>query len=101
MEIYWKEQAAYDENGHFLAMIHQLPDAQFYGFLNYETEEIDFRQNKIKAETLAIAQQKVESIFAPLKDVSEMSKILNNSSQNANLPTQLLSLFTEFSIHSS
>ena len=90
-----------NEKGNFLAMIHQLPDAQFYGFLHYETEEIDFRQNKIKADTLAIAQQKVESIFDQLKDISEMSKILNNSSNNTDIPNQLLSLFTEFSIHGS
>jgi hypothetical protein len=40
MKIYWKEQAAYDDYGNFLAMIHQLPDAQFYGFLDYNAEDL-------------------------------------------------------------
>lgn len=101
MKIFWKEQAAYDEHGNFLAMIHQLPDAQFYGFLHYPTDEIDFRQYKIKADTLEIAKQQMEEIFNTITDISEIEKILNNSINDADLPIQFLELFTEFAIHGS
>ena len=99
MKIFWKEQAAYDENGNFLAMIHQLPDAQFYGFINYPTDELDFRQYKIKTDTLERATQQIEDIFISIKDVSQIEKVLNHSVNDTDLPTQFLTLFTEFAIH--
>ena len=99
MKISWIEQAAYDENGNFLAMIHQLSDAQFYGFINYPTDELDFRQYKIKTDTLEIATQQIEDIFSNIKDVSQIEIVLNHSLNDTDLPTQFLELFTEFSIH--
>jgi hypothetical protein len=101
MEIYWKEQAAYDENDNFLAMIHQLPDAKFYGFLNYETDEIDFRQNQIKSDSLEETKLKIEEIFKSINHISEIEKILKIPQNQAFVPTQLLTLFSEFSIHCS
>ena len=76
-----------------------MPDAQFYGFLNYPTEEIDFRQYKIKTDTLETAMQQIESIFTKIEDISEIEKVLNSSINDADLPAQFLALFTEFSIH--
>jgi hypothetical protein len=99
MNIYWKNQAAYDENGNFLAIIHQLPNTQFYGFLNYPTEEIDFRQYKIKTDTLGKAMQEIEAVFKVINDISEIEKVLTTSFGDADLPTQFLTLFAEFSIH--
>jgi hypothetical protein len=99
MKIYWKEQVAYDEYGNFLAMIHQLPNAQFYGLLNYETEEIDFRQNKIKSDSLEETKLEIEEIFKPINHVSEIEKILKIPQNQALITTQFLELFTEFSIH--
>lgn len=99
MNIYWKDQAAYDENGNFLAIIHQLPDSQFYGFINYPTEEIDFRQYNIKTDTLEMTMQEIEGFFKTIKDISEIEKVLNTLLSDADLPTQLLSLFKEFAIH--
>lgn len=100
MKIYWKNQVAYDENGNFLAIIHQLPDAKFYGFLNYPTEEIDFRQYKIKTDTLEMAIQEIEGVFNAINDISEIEEVLNTSLSNADLPTQFLGFFTDFAIHS-
>ena len=99
MKIYWKDQAAYDDNGNFLAIIHQLPDAQFYGFINYPTNEIDFKQYKIKADSIENVIQQIEETFKPITDISEMEQILDNSLNDADLPTRLLAFFSEFSIH--
>ena len=99
MKIYWKDQAAYDENGNFLVIIHQLPDAQFYGFINYPTSEIDFKQYKIKTDSLEKAMQQIEETFKPITDISEIEQILDNSLNDADLPTRLLAFFSEFSIH--
>ncbi|MCU0468921.1 MAG: hypothetical protein MUF58_09985 [Arcicella sp.] len=99
MVIYWKEQAAYDEKGNFLAKIHQLPDTQFYGFLNYETEEIDFQQDKIKSDSFEETKLKIEALFKSINNVSEIDKILKNPKNEVLIPAQLLELFTEFSIH--
>ncbi len=99
MKIFWKDQAAYDEHGNFLAMIHQLTDAQFYGFINYTSDEIDFKQVKIKTITLQMATQQIEDIFSNINDISQIEKVLNHSVNDADLPIQFLELFTEFSIH--
>ena len=99
MKIFWKNQSAYDENGDFLAIIHQLPNAQFYGFLNYPTEEIDFQQYKIKTDTLEMAIQEIEAVFKTINDISEIEKVLNTSLSDSDLPTQFLELLSEFSIH--
>ena len=99
MKIYWKDQAAYDDNGNFLAIIHQLPDAQFYGFINYPTNEIDFKQYKIKADSIENVIQQIEETFKLITDVSEIEQILDNSLNDADLPTRLLAFFSEFSIH--
>ena len=99
MKIFWKDQVAYDKNGNFLAIIHQLSDAQFYGFINYPTSEIDFKQYKIKADSLEKAMQQIEETFKPITDISEIEQILDNSLNDADLPTRLLAFFSEFSIH--
>ena len=99
MKIYWKDQTAYDDNGNFIAIIHQLPDTQFYGFINYPTNEIDFKQYKIKADSLEKAMQQIEETFKPITDISEIEQILDNSLNDADLPTRLLAFFSEFSIH--
>ena len=99
MKIYWKDQAAYDDNGNFLAIIHQLPDAQFYGFINYPTNEIDFKQYKIKTDSLEKAMQQIEETFKPITDISEIEQILDNSLNDADIPTQLSAFFSQFSIH--
>jgi hypothetical protein len=99
MKIYWKDKAAYDENGNFLAIIHQLPDAQFYGFLHYPTQEIDFRQYKIKTNSVELSMQQIEGVFKTINDISEIEKVLNTSQNDADLPIQLLNLFAEFAIH--
>ena len=99
MKIYWKDQAAYDENGNFVAIIHQLPDTQFYGFVNYPTDDIDFKQYRIKADSLEKSMQQIEETFKPITDISEIEQILDNSLNDADLPTGLLAFFSEFSIH--
>ena len=99
MKIYWKDQTAYDDNGNFIAIIHQLPDTQFYGFINYPTNEIDFKQYKIKTDSLEKATQQIEDTFKPITDISEIEQILDNSLNDADLSTRLLAFFSEFSIH--
>ncbi len=99
MNIFWKDQVAYDENGNFLAIIHQLPDTKFYGFLNYPTEEIDFRQYKIRTNSLKMAIELINDIFKTINDISEIEKVMNTSQNDTDLPTQFLELFAEFSIH--
>ena len=99
MKIYWKDQAAYDENGNFVAIIHQLPDTQFYGFVNYPTDDIDFKQYRIKADSLEKSMQQIEETFKPIAYVSEIEQILDNSLNDADIPTRLLELFSQFSIH--
>ena len=99
MNLYWKDQTAYDENGNFLAIIHQLSNTQFYGFINYPTDDIDFKQHEIKADSLENVIRQIEATFKLITDVSEIEQILDNSLNDADLPTRLLAFFSEFSIH--
>jgi hypothetical protein len=98
MKIYWKDQVAYDEKNNFLAIIHQLPNDYFYGFLNYPSEDIDYQPLDIKEVTFEKAVEKIESIFKEVKDITELEQLVKRPKESQMLSI-FLELFTDFSIH--
>jgi DNA primase large subunit len=98
MTIYWKNQVAYDDKNNFLAIIHQLPNDYFYGFLNYPTEDIDYQPLDIKELTFEKAVEKIEAIFKEFEDIAELEQLVKNPKESQ-MPGIFLELFTDFSIH--
>jgi hypothetical protein len=101
MTIYWKEQAAYDEKDNFLAIIQKLPNNYFCVFLNYPTEDIDYRQLEINEPTIDKAKKKIEAIFSEINDISDVEKLHTSPYQNSKLPSKFLDFLFEFVIHRS
>jgi hypothetical protein len=98
MKIYWKERVAYDDKNNFLAIIHQLPNDYFYGFLNYPTEDIDYQPLDIKELTFEKAVEKIEAIFKEINHISELEQLAKNPKETQ-LPSIFLEFFTDFSVH--
>ena len=101
MKIYWKDQVAYDKEENFLAITHKMPNNSFYVFLNYPSEDIDYRQLDVKELTIEKAKKKTETIFKEIKDISEIEKLLTIPCNNDELPSKFLDSLSEFSIHHS
>ena len=101
MKIYWKQQTAYDGKENFLAIIHQMPDNSYKVILNYQSEDIDYRQLDITETTVEKAMERTEAIFKEIKDISEIEKLLPNSCNNDELPRKFSDFLSEFSVHCS
>ena len=99
MKIYWKERTAYDEKENFLAIIHQMPDNSYKVILNYQSEDIDYRQLDITETTIEKAIERTETIFKEIKDISEIEKLLPNPYNNDELPSKFSDFLSEFLVH--
>jgi hypothetical protein len=101
MKIYWNEQAACDEKDNFLAIIHKMPNNTFCVFLNYPSEDIDYRQLDIVESTFETAKEKTETIFKEINDISEIGNLITGQYENIELPNKFLAFLSEFAIHRS
>lgn len=101
MKIYWKNQAAYDEQDNFLVIIHKMPNNSFCVFLNYPLDDIDYRQLDINELSVEKAVEKTEIVFKEIKDLSELSNLLTTPCNDNELPQKFLNFLSEFAIHNS
>ena len=99
MKIYWKDNVAYDEKHNFLAIIHQLPNTYFCGYLYYRTDDIDYRQLDINEPTFEKTMDKIETIFKGISDISEIENLLIIPSNDRLLPGKFLQFLSEFAIN--
>ena len=99
MEIYWKDQLAYDEKDNFLAIIHKMPNNSYIVILHYPSEDIDYRQLDISEPTLKLAMEQTEAIFKQISDISEIENLLSNPCDYKELSSKILDFLSEFTTH--